>query len=297
MVQLTEAKLKTQLSELETKLKQNQTQSMKTQLKELETKLKQNQNQLMEEFTRKLQQKDAEIAELKRSVEELTDKVTRLEQTSTEMEKSCTYQSDELITIKGKVANHKFLIDRSKENLNAVTDKTRDLEDRSRRANLVFFNVPESVGNQIENPEKLVLQELVKCGILNEEEIDDNKYQVMDRVHRLGRRKGDQTKPRPIIVKMTTFKDKQYILRNSFKLKDSKMNVSEDYSKATLDLHRRLVKEGKAAKEYASSPVKSFRITYRRISLKYEDSHNKQEYFKSFSLDDIMSNPQDWFKN
>ena len=122
----------------------------------------------------------------------------------------------------------------------------------------------------------------------------------MDRAHRLGSRKFDQNipnpRPRPVIVRMTMFKDKQYILRNSYKLADSPMNVSEDYSKATLELHKFLVKEAKLAKNTVDSLIKSFRITYRRVSLKFQKPTTNEEYFRSFSMKDIENNPHDWFK-
>ena len=64
---------------------------------------------------------------------------------------------------------------------------------------------------------------------------------VFHHVHRLGPKRTDADRPRPIIAKCVYYKDRQLFIKNSFKLKGTSVIISEDYSKQTLDLRRQLV--------------------------------------------------------
>ena len=60
---------------------------------------------------------------------------------------------------------------------------------------------------------------------------------VIERVHRLGPKKpGNEDKPRPIICRFSSYKDKEHVLKHSFKLKGTRFGISEDFSKATLQV-------------------------------------------------------------
>ena len=97
---------------------------------------------------------------------------------------------------------------------------------------------------------------------------------------RLGRRGPEHdTKPRPIIVKFTYYKQKEAIIKNASRFRNSHINVSEDYSRETLDVHRKLYQHGKAAKENLfTDPVKAikhFKVGYRRLII--TNSTNKND--------------------
>ena len=80
--------------------------------------------------------------------------------------------------------------------------------------------------------------------------LPDGENIWIDRAHRLGRRRQEHdSKPRPIIAKFAYYKQKENILRNGYKFKKSPINLSEDYSKETLHVHRELRKYGNQAKE------------------------------------------------
>ena len=117
-------------------------------------------------------------------------------------------------------------------------DKARDLQDRSRRDNLVFYGVPEQDNEECD---KLVCAELMRCKF---ELTGDTAFDLFERAHRLGSKAkwnkdtNPNKRPRPIIVKMSFHRDKQAIIRQAWRLKNSHTNVSEDYSKETLDVHR-----------------------------------------------------------
>ena len=74
------------------------------------------------------------------------------------------------------------------------------------------------------------------------------KHPVFHRVHRLGRpRQGVNS--RPIIAKFLLFKDKDRVLRNAYKLKDTPFSISEDFYDATREKRKMLFPHLKKAKD------------------------------------------------
>ena len=198
--------------------------------------------------------------------------------------------SDETSNIKNEI---KKIDDNCKEGFEQLNNKTTDLEDRSRRGNLVFFGVKELADrNTTEDCEKLLAEILTKSGILD---ADPNALEgkLFDRAHRLGPRKENGEKPRPIICKFTYYKDKELVLKNSYKLKNSPFNISEDFSKTTLAIRSELVTKAKIARNNCEH-IKSFRVNYRRLVMKYENPTTKNTFFRGFNLSDISSNPA-WY--
>ena len=128
--------------------------------------------------------------------------------------------------------------------------------------------------------------------LLESKNFVDNDYIVyIDRAHRLGRKTSD--KPRPIIVRFTYFKDKQAILKNGWKLKGCNINMSEDFSKATIEVHKQLRNAAKAAKEsfsHQSLGILNYKVTYRRVILTYTTNKTYKEantFNRSFSLENV----------
>ena len=259
---------------------------------------------LIEEYTKGqvealqevIKRKDDDIANLNRAVGALTVEVKSVQKSAEDLKESNDFISYETTQMKGNIKNNHIMLETSQKNLSKIEDKSRDLEDRQRRNNLVFFKVPESDkdehGNyKREDCEKLIIDELLRCGIISNQEIEDSQY-LMDRAHRLGRKDDSKPYPRPIIVRMTMFKDKQHILKNAYKLATSNMNVSEE----TLQVHSELTKAAKKAKEEVSDgSIISYRVFYRRISLKFQNTNDSTSY-KSFSLKNIIDHPNDWYK-
>ena len=178
-----------------------------------------------------------------------------------------------------------------------VREKTVDLEDRSRRSNLVFFNFKESSREATENCEKMVEDLLKQLNIFGNEDI------WFDRAHRLGKRKPEhETKPRPIIVKFSYYKQKERIIKSGYKFKNCPINVSEDFSKETIQLHAKLRACGRDAKETLFSDeklaIKYYKITYRQLLLTYTTDKSKTDartFTRYLSLKDITENPGTWF--
>ena len=99
-----------------------------------------------------------------------------------------------------------------------------DLEARSRRSNLLFFNIPEPEQESDTGCDQALCDFLASQLKLNEEQLSRVVFQ---QVHRLGRHRrgvapnGQAWKPRPVIVGFRDFKCKQDILFSSSCLKGS----------------------------------------------------------------------------
>ena len=101
-----------------------------------------------------------------------------------------------------------------------------DLEARSRRCNLVFHNIPEEHN---ENDEQC---RLALCYFLGSQlDLSDQQiYNVhMQRVHRLGKKRQGNRKPRPIIAGFRDFPCRQFILDRASYLRGTTYSIQEDF--------------------------------------------------------------------
>ncbi|KAH8030049.1 hypothetical protein HPB51_006481 [Rhipicephalus microplus] len=115
-------------------------------------------------------------------------------------------------------------------------DKLDDLENRSRRTNLVFFGIPDSHPKETwEESENLVKS--VCTDVLKLENI------AIERAHRLGAYKTERI--RPIIASFSGSKSRESVLRNAYRFKGTSYSVSEDFSKAVQEKRRQLWKYSK----------------------------------------------------
>ena len=112
--------------------------------------------------------------------------------------------------------------------LSKLEMRTIDIEARSRRNNLIFYNLyersPDETDEQCENH----LIDFIKnrLGMPNADEI------VFQRVHRLGRpqmRGTVNARPRAIIACFRDYKVRQLVLRNAKKLAGSNYSIQEDF--------------------------------------------------------------------
>ena len=95
---------------------------------------------------------------------------------------------------------------------NEVSKKLIELEDRSRRNNLRFDGLMEDPNETWDDCERKVQDFL-----LNKLNIEGNIE--INRCHRFGKRRG--SRPRTIVCRFLRFKDKQKIIQNAKKLKDT----------------------------------------------------------------------------
>ena len=216
----------------------------------------------------------------------LSEKVGILSTEIEHLKKGYNFLSKDTTELKNQ---HSTDMTHASNKMNFLETKTQDLEDRSRRNNLVFFGIPES--SNTEDCDAIICDILHKTKILDDKDVHPG---LLERAHRLGRKKPGNNRPRPIIICCGSFKDKEFILNNSKKLKDTGYTVSEDFSRATLDIRRELVRKGKEAKTKLPSVV-SFQLKYRRLVLKYQDPTTNKTFLWGFNLKDTQGS-SNWFE-
>ena len=121
-----------------------------------------------------------------------------------------------------------------------------DSEARSRRRNLLFKGIAEY--GQVEN-----CFDIVRDFIADRLHIYDDMY--LERAHRLGGLKPNQTKPRPIIVAFRDYYDTELILQAVDQLKGSKYSVCRDYPKEITEARNKIWPHYRKARENSANKV------------------------------------------
>ena len=112
-----------------------------------------------------------------------------------------------------------------------VSNKLVEMEDRSRRNNLRFDGLVDNSKETWEECERKV-QEVISNHLEIEHDVE------IERCHRMGKRKGNR--PRTIVCSFLRFKDKQKILQNAKKLKDTGIYAYDDFSNETMEVRKSL---------------------------------------------------------
>ena len=121
-----------------------------------------------------------------------------------------------------------------------LKDKLRTLEDRNRRNNLRIDGMKENDNESWEQSEQKV-KDLIKEKLAIEEDI------MIERAHRIGKK--EDGKKRAIIFKLQSWKQKETILKNSKKLKNTGLYVNEDFSDETMLIRKELFRQMKKARD------------------------------------------------
>lgn len=134
--------------------------------------------------------------------------------------------------------------------MNTVVD---DLENRMRRNNLIFKGLPE-LENETWNDAKVIITGFAQ-------EMLGISLGEIERAHRLGQKRSG-TK-RPIIVKFLSFRDREEVLRNAFKLKNvtPPIRISEDFSDKVRSARQKL---WEFAEQFRESGTK-YKIIYNKL--------------------------------
>ncbi|CAN7977806.1 unnamed protein product [Ixodes persulcatus] len=112
-----------------------------------------------------------------------------------------------------------------------LLDKVDDLENRSRRNNLIVYGINEEDNETLASIKKAVIEDLFqsKMGV---------NVASVERIHRLGRKAAN--KSRPVIIKFFDYNEKMLLMKNAPKLKGTKISVSEDYSLRVQAIRKKL---------------------------------------------------------
>ena len=127
-----------------------------------------------------------------------------------------------------KAFKHESALKEAKE---ALEKKYLYLEAYSRRENLKFAETPKSEGESQEDSRGILVEFLSnQLGFHLPEEIE------FQRIHRIGK-KGDR--PRVIIARFLRYADRERVLKNAFKLKETVFKIFEDLPKELFSLRKK----------------------------------------------------------
>ncbi|CAN7949144.1 unnamed protein product, partial [Ixodes pacificus] len=168
-----------------------------------------------------------ELSAIKENQNHAEDKVQQLNEKLAAVEEKMSV----LETTANQFPAHQHKISLFENLVAKMDDRIDDLENRSRRNNIIVYDVPEAANETAES-----LQSQVVNGIFGE------KLGVCitstERLHRIGKRTAHR--PRPVIVKLFNFSEKTLIFKNCRKLKGSSISVSEDFSERVRGIRKNL---------------------------------------------------------
>ena len=113
------------------------------------------------------------------------------------------------------------------------------VQSQSMRDNLIFTNIEESMHEKTEDCEGLLRQFMVQKLKLAQDVVDRLRF---ERVHRIGAKMDSSSpgKPRQIVAKFSTFKDREMIRRSRINLKGTDHVIFEQYPKIIADRRKSL---------------------------------------------------------
>ena len=218
------------------------------------------------------------------------DEINKLNREIGELQASVNITGDDIAKIQKDNSTMSENICNAQQNIQYVHEKAADLEDRSKRNNLLFKGFVEKEGETNEDCETMIRKFISEKKLLTGS-VGGDSFIKLDRVHRIGRKR-DDGKPRSIVCRLTYYKDKEQILYNGKLLKGSGVSMSEQYSRLTSDINSKIYKACKTAKE-KDSTIKRFYVKYRFATVHYESGQKK--FRKNYDLRKIEA-AENWYK-
>ena len=185
------------------------------------------------------------------------DDINEIKRTVEDLKTSLNFSQKDIDNIKSRIYKAEERIMEAEEGIHdaqAEIDHSLDqqeyLENQSRRNNVKVFGIPEKDAKEgLESWEES--EQLVKNEIKSKLKIEVDLN--IERAHRVGklrpqpshRHDGSKVKirPRPIIVRFQSWKDKEMVVKKARQLKPESIQFYEDYSKRTLDRRKEKIHE------------------------------------------------------
>ena len=156
------------------------------------------------------------------------------------------------VSVKGKdkvIADLQAQAERQSEKFFTLKEKANEAEQYSRRNCVRLYGIPEAkpkTKSEREDTDSAVLNLAQgKLGV-------DLKREDIDRSHRVGPPKEDRKSPRPIIIKLTTYRARQLLIANRRKLKGSHIGIDEDLTHQNRSLLEEAKKNPKVLAAWSS---------------------------------------------
>lgn len=150
--------------------------------------------------------------------------------------------------LRAELVAAKAVFSGSSDRMVVLESRCEDAEKRLRRSNFIFYGFHDSENETGVGAKKLILYRCSEHQGVNLDAI------VVERAQRLGRY---GNKLRPIIVKFTSTKLKDFVLSAAFNLKGARFLMSEDFSPAVRESRRTLL-------PFAKSQDTIFKLSFNR---------------------------------
>ncbi|XP_040071679.1 uncharacterized protein LOC115314240 [Ixodes scapularis] len=163
------------------------------------------------------------------SQNDLKTRIVNLAASQEKLESTVNARMNEVMTAlqehKGEIRVLQGEVTSFRNDLQLQQKRLDDLENRSRRRNLVIFGFPEPDRENTEALRSQIIQDLIgqKLGVT---------VSSVERVHRIGKKQTD--KPRPVIINFFDYNEKLKVLKNCNKLKGTTISINHDFCKGTL---------------------------------------------------------------
>ena len=181
------------------------------------------------------------LARTETTVERLESETRMMDSKIDTMDAGLTNLNDEVSALRGKLTE-------KEKQINELHMKHLYLESYSRRENLKFFGIPEKEVNAVEGGEALDTRTVLNHFLETALGFHDPSNTIeIQRVHRVG--KSINGKPRPILARFLRFQDRERILSQGFKLKDTEYMILQDFPQEIIEKRRKKMPKLKEAKE------------------------------------------------
>ena len=198
----------------------------------------------MENFSSKLSEMENSVRALRRELNSSKVAQAELDKTVKDLKESVDFGHGRIDQVELKAFKHDSSLKEAKE---ALEKKYLYLEAYSRRENLKFAGIPESEGESQEDARRTLVEFLSnQLGFHHPEEIE------FQRIHRIGK-KGDR--PRMIIARFLRYADRERVMKNAFKLKETDFKIFEDLPKELFSLRKKYLPAFYEAKKAGKKAV------------------------------------------
>lgn len=198
-------------------------------------------------------------------LDEILMKISNLETRFLHMEQTVNYLTEEV----AKCKTNSSVIENTASNIKADLAKTKDdlldLQTRTMRDNLVFFNIPEKPNEKPEETEQILYEFIEHDMKLDSEQAKNISF---ERVHRSG--PIDKKKHRKIVAKFSFHKEREIVRSHSKNLKGTNFFVREQFPTEVIEARKRLYpvyQEAKKNNQRASLVVNRLYIDGKEVKV------------------------------
>ncbi|XP_062616738.1 uncharacterized protein LOC134278435 [Saccostrea cucullata] len=188
----------------------------------------------------KLDSIESSLITMQNQVKSLTSRVSEVEKSQEFITKTVDDSDKNTRKALSEINNLKIALDDSMYANSLMKEEILDLQCRSMRDNLLFYNIKEPSGDETEDCVSII-QDICSSVLEIEGKVD------IERAHRIGRKVTG--KIRPVVVKFTRFPQKELVRKNAFKLKESELSISEQFPKEIQERRKKLLPVLKKAKD------------------------------------------------